>query len=80
MRHSCSGDLESVLALANISSPSCTVCTFESWCISLHVELILHGNQQFLHLSPTETKALLAIQIASFQIMIQNNQSLLGLL
>ncbi len=29
-RHSCSGDLESVLALANISAASCTVCTFES--------------------------------------------------
>lgn len=48
-RHSClGGDLESVLALANISAASCTVCTFESWCVSLHVELILPGNQQFV--------------------------------
>lgn len=30
-RHSCSGDLEPVLSLANIFVASCTVCTFESF-------------------------------------------------
>lgn len=46
-RHSCSGDLESVLTLANISAAFCTVFTFTyCWCIWLHVEIILPGNQQ----------------------------------
>lgn len=48
-RHSCSGDLESVLALANISAAFCTVCAFTyCWCIWLRVEIILPGNQQIL--------------------------------
>lgn len=79
-RHSCSGDSEPVLAFANISVASCTVCTFTCCCcIWPHVEIILPGNQQILqHSVPTyETTRHLNARAQS-QKMTQSNQFATG--